>query len=107
MSILMSTHNIPFSTQKKENHPNYSRSAAMGFFSKGFKNKFETAVLNKPSGFEPLKFSCIWVVYILMRKRKPFHIQNVHPLHINQDIKTFLHIFFPYLLSSMEMQQNK
>ena len=37
----------------------YSKSAAMGFLSKGFKNGFETAVVNEPSGFEPLKFYCI------------------------------------------------
>ena len=28
-------------------------------FSKGFKNGFETAVVNEPSVFEPLKFYCI------------------------------------------------
>ena len=27
-------------------------------FSKGFKNEFETAVVNEPSVFEPLKFYC-------------------------------------------------
>ena len=29
------------------------------FFSKGLKNEFETAVVNEPSVFEPLKFYCI------------------------------------------------
>ena len=38
---------------------NYLKSAAMGFFSKGLKNEFETAVVNEPSVFEPLKFYCI------------------------------------------------
>ena len=28
-------------------------------FSKGVKNEFETAVVNEPSVFEPLKFCCI------------------------------------------------
>ena len=37
---------------------NYPKSAAMGF-SKGPKNEFETAVVNEPSVFEPLKFYCI------------------------------------------------
>ena len=37
----------------------YHKSAAMGFFSKGLKNEFETAVVNEPSVFEPLKFYCI------------------------------------------------
>ena len=31
----------------------------MGFFSKGFKNEFQTAMVNEPSEFEPLKFYCI------------------------------------------------
>ena len=30
----------------------------MGFCSKGLKNKFETAMVNEPSVFEPLKFYC-------------------------------------------------
>ena len=36
----------------------YPKSAAIGFFSNGLKNGFETAVVNKPSVFEPLKFYC-------------------------------------------------
>ena len=31
----------------------------MEFFAKGLKNEFETARVNKPSGFEPLKYYCI------------------------------------------------
>ena len=47
-----------FSMKKK--HPlNYPKSAAVGFFSKGLKNEFETAVANEPSVFEPMKFYCI------------------------------------------------
>ena len=38
---------------------NYPKSAAMGFFSKGLKKEFETALVNKTSVFEPLKFFCI------------------------------------------------
>ena len=38
---------------------NYPKSAAMRFFSQGLKNEFETAVVNQPSVFEPLKFYCI------------------------------------------------
>ena len=37
--------------------PDYSKSAAMGFFL-GTKNEFEIAVVNEPSVFEPLKFYC-------------------------------------------------
>ena len=45
---------------KKKITLNYLISVAMGFFPKGPINKFETAVVNKPSGFEPLKFYCTW-----------------------------------------------
>ena len=31
----------------------------MVFFPKGLKNEFETAMVNEPSVFEPLKFYCI------------------------------------------------
>ena len=34
----------------------------MGSFSKGFKNAFETAMVNKPSVFEPLKFHLIIIM---------------------------------------------
>ena len=36
---------------------NYPKSAAIRFFSKGFKDEFETAVVDEPSVFEPLKFT--------------------------------------------------
>ena len=36
-------------------------SAAMGFFSRGLKNEFETAVVNEPSVFEPLKLCCLFL----------------------------------------------
>ena len=55
-AILMSTHNIPFSIQKKT--LNYPKSAAKGSFSKGLKSEFEIAMVNEPSVFEPLKFYC-------------------------------------------------
>ena len=44
---------------KKKNIIYYSKSAAMGFYSKGPKNEFETAVIKEPSVLEPLKFCCI------------------------------------------------
>ena len=44
---------------KKENHLYYPESAAIGFFSKGLKNGFETAVENEPSVFEPLRVYCM------------------------------------------------
>ena len=46
-------------TMKKKNNLNYPKSPAMGFFSMGLKNEFETAVVNESSVFEPLKFYCI------------------------------------------------
>ena len=46
-----------FNMSKKDTI-NYLKSAAMGFFSKGLKNEFETAIVNEPSVFEPLKFHC-------------------------------------------------
>ena len=54
----MSTHNIPFSKQKR-NHPRLSQINSYGtFFSKGLTNVFERAVVNEPSAFEPLKVDC-------------------------------------------------
>ena len=44
---------------KKKITFNYPKSAAMGFCSKGLKNEFETAMVNEPFVFEPLKFYCI------------------------------------------------
>ena len=55
----MSTHNIPFLNIKKENHPKLSQICNYEICSKGPKNEFETAMLNEPSVFEPLKFYCI------------------------------------------------
>ena len=52
----MSTHNIPFFNIKKENIPKLSQICNYGICSKGLKNEFETAVVNEPSVFEPLKF---------------------------------------------------
>ena len=55
----MGTHNYHFQ-YKKENHPKFSQICSHGSFSKGFKNEFETAGVNEPSGFEPLKFYCMF-----------------------------------------------
>ena len=43
---------------KKKITLNYPKSSAMGFF-KGLKNEFETAEVNEPPVFEPLKVYCI------------------------------------------------
>ena len=61
----MSTYNIPFFNMKKKKHQKLSQICSYGiFFSKGFKNEFETAVVNEPSVFEPLKFYCIFIKYV-------------------------------------------
>ena len=39
---------------EKEKHPKLSQICSYGFFSKGLKNEFETAMVNEPSVFEPL-----------------------------------------------------
>ena len=63
----MSSHNIPFFNMKKKNTLNYSKSADMGFLSKGLKTEFERAVVNETSVFEPLKFYCISLLPISVR----------------------------------------
>ena len=54
----MSTRNIPFFNIKKKTFLNYPKSATMGFVPRDSKTEFETAVVNEPSVFEPLKFYC-------------------------------------------------
>ena len=44
------------SQYEKENHPKLSQICSSGIFSKGLKNELETAVVNEPTMFEPLKF---------------------------------------------------
>ena len=44
---------------EKETHPKLSQICSYGIFSKGLKYKFERAMVNEPSVFEPLKFYCI------------------------------------------------
>ena len=55
----MSTHNIYHFQYEYETLPNLSQICSYGLFSKGLKNKFETAMVNEPSVFEPLKFYCM------------------------------------------------
>ena len=55
---------------KKKITINYSKSAAAGFFSKGLKNEFETAVVNELSVFEPLKIYCIDTISVFSDSRK-------------------------------------
>ena len=50
---------IYLSNVKKENPPKLSKICRYVIFSKGLKNEFDTAVVDEPSVFEPLKFYCI------------------------------------------------
>ena len=43
---------------KQEKSPLITLSLSLWDFSKGLKNEFETAVVDEPSVFEPLKFYC-------------------------------------------------
>ena len=57
----MSTHNIPFSIPKmkiRKSHFKLIQICIYGDFSLGLKNEFETAVVNEPPMFEPLKVYC-------------------------------------------------
>ena len=45
---------------------NYPITPAMGFFSKGLKNEFETTVVNELSVFELLKVYCTYIVLLCM-----------------------------------------
>ena len=55
----MSTTQYTIFNMNKKKHPKLSKICSYGLFSKGLKNEFETAVVNEPSVFEPLKFYCI------------------------------------------------
>ena len=66
----------------KKNTIDYPKSAAMGFFSKGLKTEFETAVVFEPSVFEPLKFYCIIECYQYMANSV-----DLHPVPFNLDLR--------------------
>ena len=55
---------------KKENIPKLSQICNYGICSKGLKNEFETAMVNEPSVFEPLKFYCIAYSEKLVKSKK-------------------------------------
>ena len=60
------------SRYKKENHPKLSQICNYGICSKEPKIEFETAVVNEPSVFEPLKFYCI--MYFVVTSRHLAHV---------------------------------
>ena len=73
-----------------ENHPKLSQIKILWDFSMGVKNKFETAVINEPSVFEPLEgllyfvfrlwfvLSFLLVVYQNYGVRLHFHFNAFH-----------------------------
>ena len=63
----------PLSPKQPTNRPTNS----YGIFSKGLRNEFETAVVNEPSVFEPLKFYCIVKFCLLPLMTKQFK-KEVH-----------------------------
>ena len=62
------THHVIINIKEKItlNYPKYNNVCSYGIFSKGLKNEFETAVVNEPSVFEPLKFYCI-IFFLIFR----------------------------------------
>ena len=85
----MNTHNIPFQYKKKKKKItiNYPKSAVMGFCSKRLKkNEFETAVVNEPLVFVPLKFYCISRFEIFRRRFSLFRC-NVKQINSNRKKK--------------------
>ena len=53
-----------FSTKKKITL-NFPKHAAMDFFPKVLKKEFETTRVSEPSGFEPLKFYCSGMCFVI------------------------------------------
>ena len=49
---------------KKEKSHSIIPNLQLWNFSKGLKKEFETAVVNEPPVFEPLKFYCIYHIFI-------------------------------------------
>ena len=56
---------------KKKITLNYTKSVASGFFPKGLKNEFKTAVVNEPSVFDPSE------VLLYMGKNRPCLSRNM------------------------------
>ena len=62
-AILMSSHNIPFLNIKLKISLKYAKSATVVFVPRDLRMNFETAVVNEPPVFKPLKFYCIYMMY--------------------------------------------
>ena len=64
----MRTRNIPFSIYKGKSACIIPNLQLLDFF-KGLKDEFETAVVNEPSVFEPLKFFCTSRTFVVNTER--------------------------------------
>ena len=84
----------------KKNTMNYPKSAAIAFFSKGLKKEFETAVVNEPSVFEPLKFYCSYTMVCPPVQEIINEPQLVGYLHVQTD-KPWYTCNYSYCRTSM------
>ena len=62
----MTTHKYTIFNKITKNHPKLSPNCSYEIFSKGLKNEFETAMVNKSLEFEPLKSYCTSIKYSLL-----------------------------------------
>ena len=67
----MCTHIINIKKKITLNNQKYNNFCSYGIFSWGLKNEFETAVVNVPSVFEPLKFYCRLFVMTRLARWSP------------------------------------
>ena len=63
----MSTRNIPFSIYKRKSAKIIPNLQLLDFFFMGLKVEFETAMVNEPSVFKPLRFYCTRFFCLLLR----------------------------------------
>ena len=66
-----------FIQYEKEKHHKIIPNLQLWDFSKGLQNVFETAVVNEPSVFEPLKFYCIISLPLSSKRRGTKALKNV------------------------------
>ena len=66
-----------------KNHPKLPEVCSYEIFSKGLKNEFETAVVNEPSVFEPLKFYCIKPTIYAHIKRFHEKLARIVTIYLN------------------------
>ena len=84
----------------KKNTLNDPTSAAMDFFSRGLKNKFETAMVNKLSVFKSLNFYCIMKIYTCQTR------MSWIPLAIFSDILPKVSYLFVQYIANIKPRQN-